>query len=332
MPTPSPKTDPNVKIPPAVARLAAQAEAAFHASVGTAPAEPAPEPAPPAAPEPAPEPAPAPPITPEGNTPQNWEHAYKSMKGRYESSQNNVRELSDRVQHLTNLVETMQAAPAPAATPPELAPASLLTPEETNEYGAEFLSVVGKKALEQLSPELQALKKDLEGMKAQLGNSAKTSAENARNAMNKALDEKLPMWRQVNVAPEFHAWLALPDLFSGAIRMSLLKTAYEQNDTPRVLAFFNGFLAQEAASDPASAEPAPVAPVADKIPLETFAAPGRAKTAAAPPAPTEKPTFTRAQVATFFTDVAAGKYRGRDEEKNRIDAQIVEAGREGRIR
>jgi hypothetical protein len=142
------------------------------------------------------------------------------------------------------------------------------------------------------------------------------------------------MWRQVNVAPDFHSWLQLPDPFSGAIRHSLLSAAYEQNNTPRVLAFFNGFLAQEAALAPAPEVAQPDASVTEtgKIPLETFAAPGRAKTSAAPGAPAEKPTFTATQVSKFYADSASGKYRGREAEKDRIDAQIVEAGREGRIR
>ena len=50
--------------------------------------------------------------------------------------------------------------------------------------------------------------------------------------------------------PELHDWLRLQDKFSGAIQHELLTAAYEQNQTPQVLAFFNGFLAQEAALAP----------------------------------------------------------------------------------
>lgn len=135
------------------------------------------------------------------------------------------------------------------------------------------------------------------------------SAAQARRNLETTLDTQVPSWRDVNVAQEFHSWLALPDLFSGAIRHELLKAAYEQNDTPRVLAFFKGFLAQEAASAPApygQTQPAPAdatqGDASGKIPLETFAAPGRAKTAAAPVAPAEKPTFTHAQIAKFYAD------------------------------
>lgn len=334
-----PKIDPNVKIPDAVKKLAAAADAAFHASQGTTPA-PAEGDAPPIEP-----PADAPPalVTPEVTPPTppptdappaapiDWEHRFNSMKGRFEASQANIRAMSDQI---ADMQARLAAAPTPQPieTPPELQAASLLTPEERESFGAEFLDVVGKKAREQLSPEMAQLKKDLADLQKRLEGDTAAKAANARNAMNTALDEGIPNWREVNVAPEFHSWLALPDSFSGVIRHQLLSAAYEQNNTPRVAAIFNGFLAQEAALAPApDAEPA-LPGDTGKIPLASLAAPGRAKTAAAPGAPVEKPTFTATDVSQFFADCAAGKYKGRDAEKARIDELIVVAGREGRIR
>jgi hypothetical protein len=324
-----PTIDPNVKVPSAIRKQAEAANAAFHAANGTTPA-----PAEPAAPGATAEVIP--PVTSEVTlaapaAPQDWEHAFKSMKGRYESSQTNIRNMSEQMASMQTQLVALQSA-QPAA--PEMLASSLLTPEETNEYGAEFLSVVGKKALEQLSPEMAAVKKELARLQAKLDGDAVVSSANARNAMNTALDDQLPDWRQVNVAPEFHSWLQLPDPFSGAIRHSLLSAAYEQNNTPRVLAFFKGFLAHEAALAPATQGAAPDTSVVEtgKIPLEAFAAPGRAKTSAAPGAPVEKPTFTAAQISKHYADSARGAYRGREVERDRIDAQIVEAGREGRIR
>lgn len=336
-----PKVDPNTNIPPAVRRLAEQAEATFRAVHGVQ--EAAPEPAPafepaPEPPAPSPEPAAAP-VTPPSNpepapqptsTEVNWEHRYKSMEGRYKRAENDIRALSDQVAHLTSLL-AQQPAPAPAATPKELQPQSLLTPEEVSEYGDEFLKVVGKKAKEELSSEFMTIKQQLDQLAQRVEGSTKMTAAQARRNLEATLDAQVPDWRDINVAPEFHQWLSLPDLFSGAIRHSLLKAAYEQNDTPRVVAFFKGFLSQEAALAPAT-EPAADAPTSDKIPLETFAAPGRAKTAAAASAPAEKPTFTHAQISAFYADVQRGKYRGREQEKDRIERQIIEAGREGRIR
>ena len=146
------------------------------------------------------------------------------------------------------------------------------------------------------------------------------------------LDTKLANWREINVNDDFKEWLRLPDPYSGAIRFDMLRAAYAENNAPRVLAFFNGFLAEEAALAPSSGEPDPTAETVKKVPLETLAAPGRAKTAAGNNAPAEKPIFTRAQIAKFYADAAAGKYRGKEVERDRFEKQIFEAEREGRIR
>jgi hypothetical protein len=112
----------------------------------------------------------------------------------------------------------------------------------------------------------------------------------------------------------------------------MLKEAYGRNDSARVANFFKGFLSEEAAVAPADGDRGrsdQIAPA--KMSLEEFAAPGRAKTAAAS-APAEKPTFTRDQIAQFYRDSATGKYRGKETEMNRIERQIFDAERDGRIR
>jgi hypothetical protein len=109
-----------------------------------------------------------------------------------------------------------------------------------------------------------------------------------------------------------------------------------------VKAFFNGFLAEEAAVDPANSgqdnrdtPPSPngskqAAP--PKVPLENMAAPGRAKTGAGNSSSSEKPIITRREVSEFYAEVAAGKYRGNEAEKERLERQIFEAQRDGRLR
>ena len=148
------------------------------------------------------------------------------------------------------------------------------------------------------------------------------------------MDRVLPVWRQMNDDDNFLNWLALPDRYSGAIRHRLLKEARDQLDTARVLSFFQGFLAEEAALSPAKAEqivpaaPAPPAPRRETIPLESLAAPGRAKSTAASP-PVEKPYITRDQLTKYFAAKRQGKYT--PEEAQQFDKLIFEAQRDGRI-
>lgn len=323
--------DPNAHLPAAVRRASEQADQLHAAHV----APPTPD-APPADPASVTPPAEVV-VTPEGNpdAPINWEHRYKSMEGRFKASERNLLDLSRQLSDTQALLSQVPVAQAPtpaADVPAELRAENFLRPEEITEYGQEFLDVVGRKAKSELLPELASVKQQLKQISNMLEGNAKVTKASARSMMHTALDGALPEWKEINVAPEFHSWLALPDDFSGAIRHDLLKTAYEQNNAPRVLAFFNGFLAHEAALSPAiTAEPDHQAQP-EKIPLETLAAPGRAKTAAGGNPPVEKPTFTHAQIATFYTDVNRGAYRGRDDEKVRLEQAIFAAQRDGRIR
>jgi len=336
------KDDPNTFIPPAVRKMAAQADAAFRAqsgqppqeSPGAAPSEAPPETLPPADPPgAAPSFAPPPEVTPQVTPPEqvseeSWERRYKSMEGRYKRAEGDIHSMSSQLASMQSLLASMQKPSS--ETPAELRPQSLLTPEEVSEYGSEFLSVVAKKAKEELTPEVAALRQKLINLEKQLSTTAEQNNAKARFELESALDQRIPHWRDINVLPDFHAWLALPDMYSGAIRHELLRTAYAQNNTPRVLAFFKGFLDQEAAFVPQGQQSQPVEN--GKLSLEDLAAPGRAKTSAATLAPAEKPIITRAQISQFYADSASGKYRGREAEKGRLEAMIFDAEREGRIR
>jgi hypothetical protein len=269
---------------------------------------------------------------------QSWEHRYKSMKGRYDRASQQIQTLSEQISSLQNVIATMQVTHARTSEDDfEPSVAKLLTPEEENDYGADFLSVVGKKAREELLPIVNKYEAKIAQLEAKLQGVDGFVAKDARSRLEQTMDAQVPNWRELNFNPEFIQWLKLPDPYSGVIRHDMLKEAYGRNDSARVANFFKGFLAEEAAVDPANTRPdlstsASNAQVNEKIPLETFAAPGRAKTAAASSAPAEKPVFTRPQIAKFYQDSAAGKYRGKEAERDRIEKQIFDAEREGRIR
>lgn len=262
---------------------------------------------------------------------QSWKHRYESMKGRFDAAQKQVRDLSDRLSHTQTQFAQLEARLSQmeqnnGGDYQE----RLITPEEEKDYGPDFLNVVAKKAREELLPEINKRDQEIRDLKAQLASVNGVVGQSAKERMLSSLDTQMPNWREVNVNQNFIDWLKLPDAYSGAIRHNMLKAAYEQNDAPRVLAFFKGFLSEEAALAPATSEDGRVSDSA-KIPLEQFAAPGRAKTAAASRAPAEKPVITRAQIAKFYADVAAGKYRGRDAEKAKAEEQLQAALREGRV-
>lgn len=265
--------------------------------------------------------------------PGDWEHRYNSMKGRYDALNNDNRVLRDRLSQLEQTIAGLATQPRKPEGEMRFERERLVTPEEEADYGQDLLAVVGKKAKEELSPEIRAMQAKIEELQGQLAGVGQNMVMSARQKMMDTLTQDLPNWNEINHSSEFKEWLALPDDFTGAIRHHLLKAAWERNDTPRVAAFFRGFL-KEAAPGPGTQEGAPAGGTpgsGSKPDLAKFAAPGRAKTAGAD-APAEKPIFTRSEIAQFYAEIAAGKWNGRDEAKNKREAQIFAATREGRIK
>lgn len=341
------RDDPDIKIPAAVRAQTERTNAIIRQLQGDPPqgeqpvVDPALDPANLAAPAQEPEPAPqqsAEPAPQQSQDPADetsWEHKYKSIHGRYMSLKEQNASLLLRVSNMENVIAAMQtAAPPPTQrAPAELQAESLLTPEERNDYGTDMLNVVGKRAREELNPLIAQQQQRIDQLETVLRGVVGNVAMTAQEQMLATLDKELPEWRDVNRKDEFLEWLALPDAFSGAIRHNMLKEAYAQSNAPRVLAFFNGYLKEVAAMTPTRVqEPVPGETRVAKIPLETLAAPGKAKAAPNAPAAPDKPIITRAQIANFYADVAANRYRGRDVEKAATEQAIFLAQNDGRIR
>lgn len=268
-------------------------------------------------------------------TREDLEHRYSSIMGRFRKQSDQMREMADQIRGLQNVIATLQtsAPQAPAASVPGFKPEDLtVTPDELNDYGEDLLKVVGKKARAELMPVLREYTNRIALLEARLNGVTAKSQLSDREKLHQELTETVSNWQELNSDSSFIEWLGLPDPYSGVIRHDMLKEAYAAGNTTRVANFFRGFLAEEAAVAPARAEPAPGTTEVHKVPLVELAAPGRAKTAAADPAPAEKPIITRVQVSSFYADVAAGKYRGDEAEKNRLEKMIFEAQRDGRIR
>lgn len=260
-----------------------------------------------------------------------WEHKYKSLHGRVKKQEDAIKSLSEDNNALRGLVATLQSStPAPAAEP--LKVERLVTDEEVNEYGKDLLDVVGRRAREEVAPLLAERDQTIASLQAQLAGVNSTVQVSAKEKLLGELDSKMPKWRELNTNEKFLEWLGLPDVFSGAIRHEMLKQAYAQGNANRVLAFFNGFLAEEAAVDPTGGQPDVRTETVQKVSLATLAAPGKAKaTATTPVAPVEKRPISTAFITQFYADCAAGRYRTKEPERAKIEAEIFSAQREGRI-
>src|ERR1035437_7060808 len=270
----------------------------------------------------------------------NWEHRYRSMKGRYDAAQQTIgsmqeqmSQLGDELMRTQTLVQGRPVQQQQRQQPP--APvAKLITPEDEVAFGSELIDLARRAAQETVGPELDALK----NQNAQLTQQAR---QEAQTRVGQLLDREIPNWREINSDPRFLNWLRLRDVYSGQVRKQMLNVAYQAANAPQVKAFFDGFIRDEAVTGNEDLAPqlerqseTPAAPQRQAaVPLSSLAAPGRAKPASGDtPGPADKPTFTRTQISKFYSDIRKGIYAGREADKNAMEKQIFAAQNDGRVR
>lgn len=340
-------------IPAEVRRAAAVAQQAFDAqnqdqAVDPVAAQP-PEPDQPAATE-APA-APAATTVVEAPAPQttdtvDWKHRFDSLKGKHDAE---IGRLNAEIDGLHRILASMQAAQpqGPGAGPAAPAPGAAdqhfsfdfapLTEEEKQDYGEEFLSVAERAAAQKFAPIIKQLTDKISKLEQNVGQVTTVVQTDARAEVFRQLNEAVPNWEAQDRDPLFIDWLRYPDPFSGMARQVLLDKAMQENNGPRVVAFFKAFKDLQATSGaPASPAPSPApAPAAKpRTSLETLAAPGRGRpgTAAGAPAQTgDTPVYTQSRIQRFYEDVRKGVFRNNPAEKARIEAEIVRAATEGRV-
>ena len=281
---------------------------------------------------PAPEASEAPPKSPESV----FENKYKVLQGKYDSE---VPRLHRQVSDLNQKLEEMQGVLASMSAAPAAQPAvqtSLVTPAEIDEYGADLIDLVGRRAKEVYEPAINELRSQISGLKKQLGGVTQEVGQTSREKMLSQLGGEVEDWEVVNKQPEFLSWLAEPDPYSGTVRGTMLRTAYERNDTGRVIAFFKGFKQEHAVVSPPStgdSEPLTATPRTPAVDLNTQVAPGRAPRASTQAsAQAEKRIWTKTQIAEFYSDVQRGKFKGDEARKTAIERDIIFAANQGRIR
>jgi hypothetical protein len=191
---------------------------------------------------------------------------------------------------------------------------SELTPQEIDDYGEEFLSVVGKKARAEARQEfagtVQGLQQEVQGLRNQV-------ARNDRQNMMATLDREVPNWRSINEDSRMLQALEARNEYTGAKYADELKAAWARNDIGVVLNYF-----RKASDDMNASKPPP-----DTRPLQN--GPRGYYRADNPP---DSAYLTRAEIAKFHSDVARGYYRDRQAEKDAFDRRMIDAANKGLIR
>lgn len=276
----------------------------------------------------------------------NWENRFKALKGRYDVDQQRSRETLQQFEQRMADVARENARlknPPPNVDQP---PMQMITEQERADYGADLIEVMKRAAVEAVLPMLKPIAQGVGQVQARIETAEQETGKQFLNRMHSSMDNTVPGWQQLNEDPNFIAWTKRNDIYSGLNRQELLQKAWYAGDSNRVAAFFQGYLAEEAAVDPAAAQARAAAqggygghaqgpasstqpPTPQRVTLEQLAAPGRARVAAT--APTGKPVWTAEGISQFYMDVARGVFRGRDAERIATEADLMSAQREGRI-
>lgn len=348
-PMPADGVDPNVKLPSQVAAAVAASSAA-HATQygqpnGTTPPVNGTGTTPPNGETVAsPEVHELPETNPDGSV--NWENRFKAMKGRYDANERRTRETIEAYdQRMREMAQRLEQVTRPKLPGEEETIPTFVTPKEIEDYGADLIDVIKRAAAEAVMPMLKPIATEVGQMRSRVETTESETGKQFLTRMHSAMDQTVPGWDELNKDPNFIAWAKKPDVYSGLNRQEMLQKAWYAGDSNRVAAFFKGFLAEEAAVDPAAAAARQQAYAGQaghagtpastpqqqpaRVTLESLAAPGRARAGAT--APAGKPVWTAEGISQFYMDVAQGKFRGREADRLATEQDLMAAQREGRI-
>lgn len=280
---------------------------------------------------------------------ESYARKYEVLQGKYNAETQRYKQensaLHDRVNRLEEILADLSrrnTQPEPEPEPEPQMPS--VTPQDIESYGQDFIDFVRRAAgsaenpmLAKMAQQVQALQEENNALKNQFGQVQNSVVETARDRLFTHLDREVDGWRELNASDGFRNWIGQLDPYAGVSRQELLMQAFNRNDAPRVAAFFKGYQTEYAAinGDPtpnAHASNGQAQPATKRVDLGTLAAPRRGRQEPAPSsAQNDGPSWTQAQISKFYREVQSGAYRGRETEKNALEASIFKAQREGRV-
>lgn len=263
---------------------------------------------------------------------------YKTLQGMYNAEvprlhQQN-REMTQRVQQMEQLLASLSAQQQQAPTTSQPTVDKLVTDKDVEEYG-ESLDVMRKVSREELIPVAERLAQ-IETMLRQMQDNVVPQVQNLAQRQQVSAEQQfwadlavaVPNFRDVNKDEAFQSWLLEADPLTGITRQTYLDDAQRNLDAQRVVNFFRTWLEITGQAAVAQSTGSATAPTSE---LEKQVAPGRSRGAGAPASTNKAKVYAPADITKFFNDVRSGKYKGREQERDRIERDIFAAQRENRI-
>jgi hypothetical protein len=262
---------------------------------------------------------------------ETFEKRYKSLQGMYNAEVPRLhaekRELESRVSQLETLMTTLSEPNVASTTAAQV----LVTDADVEEYG-ESIDVMRRVSREEAASQqsrIDQLENLVRGMQTsvvpQVQQLQHRQAVTTEQAFWADIQTAVPDWQEVNTDPEFQSWLLDVDPLTGISRQTYLDDAQRNLDSRRVTNFFSTWKTQTGQS---VAQPSRQATANSQ--LEKQVAPGRGRSSATKNSG-EPATYSSNDIKKFFSDVQKGKYKGKEQERDRKERDIFAAQREGRI-
>jgi hypothetical protein len=289
----------------------------------------------------------APPKTEDDENSETWKHKFNVLQGKYnkeigaakdtaalETENRNLRDqisrLSLQVSDLTTVTTDLEAK----LKEPEKK--GVLTEEdlahlEKEDLGGKTLDIINRLIDSRVAAGTEPLKKRVDTTEKTAKQTAEeTRAQTFSGSAKDGIRRATGMdYETINVAPEFAAWLnAVVPYTGGKTRRMIGEDAVKASDVATYVQLFDDFVKETGfgkAPEPKKEK--------KKDPLETEIEP--TTTPDDPAVPDFQPgkVYTSADVKKFYDDAAKGRYRGREDEYKKIDADILKAhGEPGRPR
>lgn len=265
---------------------------------------------------------------------QSWEQKYKSLHGMFAGMRAKIDGLEEQNALLMQRLESKPQQQAPASNDNVLsgeasnAELAAHIKQLSDDYGEDFVNIMRTVMRAEFNGMIdQRLKPVTEKVQRSQEDSQRARQENFANQ----LTARVPDWRELWNNPEFQVWLDTNrEDFSGRSYQELFRGANKDWNLDGMVRFFETF--KRATGRVAATQQGVGQTHQSSDPREDLVAPGKSSGSNNNPQQGQKKIWTMLEVNQFYKDVQTGKYRGREADYQKIDAEIFQANREGRIR
>ena len=201
---------------------------------------------------------------------------------------------------------------------------------DMKEYG-DSIDVMRRAAREEVNAangriaQLEKTIQQLQGFVPQVQQVQAQQQASSEQAFWAGLTNEVSNWQDINNNADFQSWLLSIDPLTGISRQTYLEDAQKNLDSGRVVNFFRTWEGANGTTNTAQVDRS-----AQQSQLQKQVAPGRSRNNGVKTSG-QNQTYTQEDIKEFYSDVRKGKFKGRDDERGRIERDIFAAQQEGRI-